>query len=289
MIDPQTVQEARDRRYRRRAELALESEEEAAQFVDDVGFCFLFPVRGTEAPTLWEAVNGASRPLWPHHTDRELSLTWEWKDSLPARKRVVYGKFLKQKPTLISLDLFACFFALSEYPAPDDWRLRYEDGKLSEDARRVYEALVSHGPLPTSILRRQAGLARRESAAHFDRALNELQRDLLIVKSGISDANRWHYCYVYETVSRWLPDEVARGQAMPSSRAKQAIAARYVETAVATTADRIARLFEWPDAEVERVVGALIGKGQLVHTSIKGWPGEWLVTNVTANRQAADL
>ena len=39
---------AREVRYRRRMNLRITSQEQAQQFVDDVGFCFLFPIQGID-------------------------------------------------------------------------------------------------------------------------------------------------------------------------------------------------------------------------------------------------
>ena len=138
--DMSWLQALRDQNYRRRPELALRAEAEALSFVQDVGFCLLFPVRGMELPTLWEAINGSSRPLPDHHADRALGLTWAWKDSLPAKRLIYYGKLLKHKPTLVALDLLPYFYALSENCGdPDDYLEHYHDGKLGEDGKCVYE------------------------------------------------------------------------------------------------------------------------------------------------------
>ena len=39
---------ARAARYRRRMDLRITSQEQAKGFVDDVGFCFLFPIQNIE-------------------------------------------------------------------------------------------------------------------------------------------------------------------------------------------------------------------------------------------------
>ena len=43
---------ARVARYRRRMDLRVTSPEQAKEFVDDVGFCFLFPIQGIDGPFL---------------------------------------------------------------------------------------------------------------------------------------------------------------------------------------------------------------------------------------------
>src|SRR5579859_5920793 len=126
----------RNRRYRRQPDLRLHTEEQARQFVDEVGFCFLYPAAGVELPTLWEAINGKPRAIPKHHHDHALGLSWNWKDSLPARKAVWYGKLLRGKPMFVALDLLPAFYALSEnYGELDDYRQQFADGRMSVEAR----------------------------------------------------------------------------------------------------------------------------------------------------------
>jgi len=112
----------RDRRYHRTPEGRIHTEAAARAFVDEVGFCFLFGERGIEIPTLWGAICGADRPVPRHHDDADLGRAWNWKDSLPARGEVFYGKLLRAKPTLVSLALLPTFYALS----PNYGRVLYD-------------------------------------------------------------------------------------------------------------------------------------------------------------------
>jgi hypothetical protein len=225
--------------------LKLRSPEEALEFVNGAGFCFLFPQQGIEMPSLWGAICGSGRPIpVRHHDDRELHLAWRWKDDLPTHGLVYYGKLLRKKPTFVSLDLLPHFYAVSgNYGEPDDYQAEYEDGKLSEEARRVYETLLTRGPLPTSYLRREARLAGKSNAGRFDRALVELQVGLKIVKTGISDANAWKYCYVYDVLLRRWPDLPDRARQITRSEARRTLVLRYVNNAVALEENMIARVF----------------------------------------------
>ena len=111
-----------------------------------MGCAFLFPQAGVTLPSLWEAINGRERDIPGHHHDHALGLAWNWKDTLPARKAVWYGKLLKGKPTFVSLDLLPAFYALSSnFGELDDYLEQYADGRMSEEARTVYEALLESG------------------------------------------------------------------------------------------------------------------------------------------------
>lgn len=278
VLTAEQVESWRDTRYHRRRDVRLRSSQEALRFVNEVGFCFLFPARGVEMPSLWEAVCGERRPLPMAHDDVELGYAWNWKDELPAHGLVFYGKLVHKKPTLVSLDLLPHFYALSEnYGDIEDYLLEYQDGKLSEEAKRVYEALLEHGALPTSHLRRKAGLDGKGNAPRFDRAIRELQLGLKIVKTGISDANAWGYCYVYDVMLRRWPDLNRRADAIPTQEAMRVLLRTYLRNTGATTLADVARLFGWDLPRLITLCARWAAKGELLsEVRIEGWPGEYL-------------
>lgn len=244
-------------RYRRLPHLKLRSPSQAVEFVNDLGFCFLFPQKGVEMPSLWEAICGCSRPVPVHHDDPKLGCAWRWKDDLPSCGLVYYGKILRKKPTFVSLDLLPYFYALSDnYGELDDYLAEYEDGTLSEEARRVYKALLTHGALPTSHLRREAGLAGKGNASRFNRALVELQVGLKIVKTGISDQSSWRYCYVYDLLLRRWPDLPERAREITRREARRVLVARYLDNVIGADHKMVHRVFgrlggtteEWDEA-----------------------------------------
>lgn len=223
MLTAEAVRQARAIRYRQRPHLRLKSEDEALQFLNDVGLCLLFSAKDVELPTLWGAVCGDDRPLPDTHRDPNLGLAWNWKDRLPIAGKVLYGKFLRKRPVFVSLELAPYLYALSpNYGNPaEDYVQDYEDGRLSVEAKQVYQVLLEQGALPTSRLRREAGLSGKGSAGRFDRALAELQMDLRIAKVSISDANRWGYCYVYDLLPRHFAAVVETSRAIGGSEARE--------------------------------------------------------------------
>jgi hypothetical protein len=276
-----TRRELEDRRAylaRRRRDRRLRSEEDAVAFISEVGFCFVFSAEGSPLPTLWDAIAGSATHS-SGYSDRAAGLAWEWKDSLPIARRCFYGRLLRNRPVLLSLEMFPSFYAVSgNYGDPDQYQEDYADGKLSYAAYRIYDTLFHEGPLPTSILRRKAGIAGKERAGEFDRAIVELQRGMKIAKVGISDANAWRYCYVYDILPRWLPDLVAQGVAIPTRTAQQAIVAQFIRTVVATTPGEIAWHLGWTVADVQMAVAALVDAGKVLSgQTISGLEGEWLV------------
>jgi len=262
---PEQIDRWRNRRYHRQADLRLRSLPQALDFVNDVGFCLLFPARGIELPTFWEAICGEARPLpRRHHNDPELHSLWRWKDELPSQGLAFYGKLLRKRPTLISLELLPHFYALSEnYGDLSDYLLEYEDGKLSEEAKRVYEALLEHGAQPTSHLRRQAGLAGKANAARFDRAILELQLGFKIAKTGISDANAWRYCYVYDLLPRRWPELPSRAAAIGTKEAVRTVLLTHLHNVGVARVEDVSRLFGWEPSRVDTLCDSIARDGRL--------------------------
>jgi len=279
-ITPEKVMKYRDRRYRRRQGLRVHSSRQALEFVNDVGFCWLFPAKDAEMPTLWEAICGESRPIPIAHDDQALGHAWDWKDELPSRGLIFYGKLLRAKPTLVSLELLPHFYALSSnYGDIEDYLIEYQEGRLSEEARRVYEALLKHGAMPTSHLRRHAGLEGQSSALRFDRAIRELQLGLKIVKTGISDANSWGYCYVYDVLLRRFPDLPERAGAIHSNEAMRILLHTLLRNVGVASEKHVARLFAWELGRLAELSERWAQSEEIARgVRVAGWPGEYLAS-----------
>lgn len=268
-LSAQALAERRAVRYRQIPSLRVRNEEEALAFLNDVGICLLFSAQDVELPTLWGAISGSDRELTEDRYDEALGWAWEWKDTLAIAGRILYGKYLRKKPVFISLDLVPHFYALSgNYGELDDYLEEYREGRLSDEARRVYEALLEHGALPTSRLRREARLYGHDLAPRFERALTELQMGFKIVKVGISDANRWKYCYVYDLFLRRFPEQAAAARSISSTEAMRTILCRYLSTVVAATPEQVIRLFGWEPWRLEQIVARLAREG-IIRTDVE--------------------
>jgi hypothetical protein len=268
-------------RYRQQPNLRVQTEADALEFLNEAGLCLLFSANNIELPSLWGALCGEDRPLPKHHDSRELGLAWRWKDSLPIEGKVLYGKFLRKRPVFISLELAPFFYALSpNYGDPtEDYKEDYFDGRLTVEAKQVYEALLEQGALPTSRLRREAGLSGKSNASRFDRALAELQMDFRITKVAISDANRWSYCYVYDVLPRHFDQITLDSRSISGPEAQKVILLAYLKTVVAITPRQVSSLFGWTPSDVERLAHKLAGTEQLHRdVPIEGLKGQYLVS-----------
>ena len=204
----------------------LRSIEEAARFVEDVGFALLFPTDRPTAPTLWEAVAGPDAVPFAHGMGDSESLVWSWKDALPEARMAWSGPFLHRRASLLSPRLLAAL-----YPgegAPDDHRAF----SLSGDAHRIAEALLT-GPMPSSALRKLVG-----DRSRYDRAIRELHRQLLVTSAGTREQRSgWPAVAIELTCRRF---DVGDGQD------HRYATARFLDTMVEATPADLARAYGWP-------------------------------------------
>jgi len=223
----------------------------AAQFIDAVGFCLLFATtRKIELPSLFEAVKGrrdAHIEEWDHDSD----LVWGWKNDLPATRRAYYGKAMTGKPIFISLAMLPNVIALV---APENLNKEYERGRISQASKRVYDTLSAIGPTPTVALREATGLDN----ARYHRALDELQRAMVILPVGATlERGAWP-SQIFDLVSRWFPRQFERAQKIDANAACRAVVRRYVETVIVSQVSMIARVFVLPRNQIATAVDALI-------------------------------
>ena len=203
----------RARRYRRRMDLRIQTLEAAIEYVNDVGFAMFFPIKGVEAPSLFDAVAGRVRAMSSAHDDPDISLCWGWKDASLGKDYWYYAHLLRRKATLIAPRLWGAFYALTRnYGDLHDYQEQVRDGIMTHEARQIYEALLAQGPLNTIELRRQAQLSARESKSRFDRGLLDLQIDMKALPVGVAEAGAWRYSFIYDIPMRHYPDLVSRAQ-----------------------------------------------------------------------------
>jgi hypothetical protein len=284
-VDGVALERSRDRRFRRAPALRVRNARQALAFVEDVGFCSTFYCFPEGVPCLWEAVAGRARPRWPRrsHHDAAIGLTWQLKDTLPAARRVYYGKVLKGRPLLVALDVFPAFYALIRgRQRARDYRAEYEAGHLSQTARRLMDALVREHPQYTGDLRANTFLLGPHRTHEFERAMAELQAGLWIVKT--EERYEPTFSYRWDLLEAWLPEPVADGRRLARDRALEHLIGRYAGAAVFTRERALQRLLGLPAAEIGRAVRALVARGGLTERAVAGWPGRWLVASGARRR-----
>ncbi len=255
------VEAWRDRVHRRLPKLAVRTKEDALGFVDDVGYCFAFKAENSELPCLWHAACGMRNPLMPHHShhDPYLSFVWEMKDILPSERKIYYGKLLKRRPTMISLEFLPYFYVLSDRTgSPGEYAQEFRRGRLSDTAHDIMEALEDSSPQVTQGLKLATGRMARGDRAEFDRAIAELQSKMFIVKVG---EQHDPFTFIWAPIEKCFRKELRRARRIPADVARQRILEKYFENQLVATVGQIVRLFRWPKQTVFQSLGQLVRDG----------------------------
>lgn len=141
----------------------LRSAVDLAALVDEIGFLPLFQC-GIPGFSVDECTPAE---LW---FQDGVDGPWEWKGPVIEQSGCAYGKLLRSK---------AAFVSREWYPELANWRRRgldfderYALGALSNDEKKVCDALRTRRAIPSKELRRQVGFAK---SSRFDAVLTRLQ------------------------------------------------------------------------------------------------------------------
>ena len=225
---------------------------DAVRFIDSVGFCLLFPIRGVPLPSLYYACARRECTEWDQYCLR----IWKWKDELGRRRRAFYTKYFKGRGTFLSLKLLPHFLAMegSAYAA-EDFDRAYAAGRITADARAAWEMLAAHGPLATLELRHACKMDSKAGNRRFKKAMLQLSRLLIVFHSGAEQETESWASSRFELTARAFPGAIARARRMDAGEARGALAHKYVEWHPQSDARTIARLFGWTKAEAIAAAG----------------------------------
>jgi hypothetical protein len=274
--------------YRRTPDRRIQTPEAARAFVEEVGFCHFWPVKGAELPNLFHAIAGRIRSVPMQHDDPDISKCWGWKDQALGKRWWYYGKLLRKRATFISLDLLAAFYACSDNLGElDDYLEEYQAGLLTAEAKWIYEALLEHGPLDTIQLRREARLSAQSAKSRFDRALVELQVGLKVLPVGVARTGAWNYAFIYDIVQRHLPELPQQARTINRHEAQRTLLLRYIDSVVAADRRMIGQMFrvlKWTPTELNRAMAALVQEGAVRELQVEGLKHPQLVSTQAMDR-----
>src|SRR5512134_1009710 len=274
ILDLTKLNKYRSRTYRISPFSRVASPKAALDYVNTRGFIYFWPIKGIDLPSLWTAVAG-NRVVADKHDDPG-HVTWGWKDRALGKKMWYYAKILRRKATMISHEIAPYFYALSEnYGSPEeDYLLAYEEGRLTQAAKQVYESLLKEGALNTIDLRRAAKLTNAKES-EFNKALEVLQSDFKILPVGVSDAGAWKYSFIYEVVTRHYPDLPERARFINEAEARRKLIELYFESVGAAQERDVHKLFGWQKELIARAMTSLVEKRKLVELEHPTQKGEW--------------
>lgn len=116
------------------------------------------------------------------HTEDPETDPWEWRMRLlEERDDIAYAKIFFKKGGFITRRWYPYF--LSARRRGRSFTDEYEDGNISYEAKRIYEAVKCEGPLAVHILKKAAGFSGPDSS-RFDASLIELQMRMYVTICG---------------------------------------------------------------------------------------------------------
>jgi len=270
--------------YRLGPGLRIKTLDQAVEFVNQRGFIYFWPIRDTTLPSLWAAVAG-DRPVADQHDDPG-HVTWGWKDSTLGTRKWYYSKLLRKKATMVSMDVIKYFYALSENYGSyeDDYLTIYEQGRLTQEAKAVYEAILEKGPLDTIALRRAARLSSKENESRFNRALTNLQSNLMLVPVAVTQAGSWRYAFAYDIVARYYPEIPEQARHISEREAHQKLLEYYFRSVGAAQIRDITMLFRWKPEVITKALDELVHSGLILRDiPIEDQKNPWIALSELLN------
>lgn len=218
----------------------IESQDDAAAMIEALGFCTWGPVPGLDFPNLAEAMNETASSVLEH--------TWYWKDDLHIARRIYYGKIIRAQPSFISPDYLPDFIAALAGRGQEgerDVNHLYFAGRLSREAKVIYDYLLDHPEQPTRDLRRGTSLGSVSVKTATERALIELQRRFLICKVGLTGRTRGTYSYIWDTTERFWPEVFSEARRTAPQAARSRIRGQLHSFGIEPGAALENKLFLW--------------------------------------------
>lgn len=245
----------------------IHSLEQAVDLINQRGLLPFWPLKEIPAPSLWYAAAG-ERSVPDYHDDPG-HVTWGWKDALLGQRKCFYARILCKRTFFASLEVFPYLYALSNNYGnyEEDHLILYEEGRLTNAARSIYEALLREGPLDTIELHRITHLTGKAGDAEFNRSLDELQMDYKVLPVGISTSGRWHYAMIFDIVARHFPQVVEQAGSITQPDARDFLVMNYLPSVGAARRSHLAKLFRWDKLSLDRTLEHLSDK-HLLYSSL---------------------
>src|SRR5258708_7225110 len=121
----------------------------------------------------------------------------------------------------------------------------YFDGRLSSEAKAIYDWLLDHPAQPTRELRHGTRLGEPSKKLATERALVELQGRFLVCKVDLTGRTRGTYSYVWDLAERFWPHAFVDARHTAPSAARSKIRSQLHEFGLMPSPQLEKHLFLW--------------------------------------------
>jgi hypothetical protein len=278
ILSPKKLKAFQEKSFHIQPEMQVRSFQQAVEFINERGFAFFWPVKDFPLPSLWTAHTG--RMIVSKNHDDPGHRTWEWKDNSLDKKVWYYAHLLRHRATIVSLNIIPYLYALSpNFGDPEqDYLIQYEEGKLTQESKLIYEALLKEGPLYRFSLRRAAHLSSSNAEQLFNKALDDLQVELKLLPIGVAEVGPWKYSFIYELTHRQFPWLIQKARLINENQARVKLVRCYFSSLGIGQVKDIVRLFHWRNSDVEKTFAQMIQQGELIpNWQLECQPGSWYI------------
>jgi hypothetical protein len=242
--------------------------EDATQFVEDVGFCLMYPLPKQELrtpvllPTFMGAWVGTEEilPTWQHaFADPRAREATELMIRLLRQRSAFEAKLFGETNFLVAASLFPFFYGLVGDRNPRQTAKPGAHSEYSPLARDAFEVIRRRGPISRQRLRQETG--GDVSSAALDRALGELWSKLRITRVDYKPQEGAFWDALY----RWAPEPVREGINISVVQALSALLSKYLDCAVAAEPSEVEDFFSYlvPRSKTKEAINALLSAREL--------------------------
>jgi len=245
--------------------------EQARAFLDEVGFCLMYPARpALLVPTFIGAFAGSDDrlPGWQHafKDPRATEATELMVRLLRERTAFEANLFGENNGFLVAASVFPYFYALMGERNPKQAPKPGSRSPYSALACDAFELITRDGPI--SKQKMQEALGGSVSMAALDGALGELWSKLRITRVDYkpSEGSVWDLLY------RWAPDAVKEGVGLSVQEALTALLSKYLDSVIAIEQAELETFFGnfIARSKVKDAVNALLAARELSFVHVSG-------------------
>jgi hypothetical protein len=251
---------------------AIRTIEQARAFVEEIGFCLLYPARvAVPLPTFIGAIVGSDDrlPTWQHaYSDpRALEATELMVRLLRERAAFEANLFEENNPFLMAASVFPYFYALIGERNPKLAPKAGPRSPYSQLACDAYELICRDGPISKQKL--QEALGGSVSLAALDKALGELLAKLRITRVDYKASEGGSF---WDVLYRWAPEAVRQGIGLSVQQALSALLSKYVDGVIAAAPAQLEAFFGKLVARsrVKEAVNALLSAREFSFVHVGG-------------------